>query len=136
LPPWRRGGLIEVVSPNKLRAEVVEHYLEESRRLYNLPERAAGEPQRVLLVRGTNVARRELNREIRSARIAAGEIEEGAGTGTAGCSDGGASQHRGEGDRPRSGAEPGAGDLLQDQQARWELPYCSSGSFGSGPSLR
>jgi conjugative relaxase-like TrwC/TraI family protein len=74
----KRGELVEVADPAGLRAAAVEHYLEESRKPSPLPERTAvGEPQRVLLVTSTNAARRELNREIRAARVAAGEIAEG-----------------------------------------------------------
>ena len=74
----KRGELRELSSVEDLRREVVQHYLEESRKPSHLPERAtAGETQQVLLVTGTNAQRKELNREIRAARIAAGEIEEG-----------------------------------------------------------
>ena len=56
----------------------MQRYLEESRKPSRLPERAAaGEPQRVLLLTATNAERLELNREIRAARVAAGEIAEG-----------------------------------------------------------
>ena len=76
LEQW--GGLRELSSVEDLRREVVQHYLEESRKSSHLPERAEdGETQQVLLVTGTNAQRKELNHEIRTARIAAGEIEEG-----------------------------------------------------------
>ena len=74
----KRGELREISNVEDLRREVVQHYLEESRKPSHLPERAAaGETQQVLLVTNTNAQRKELNQEIRAARIAAGEIEEG-----------------------------------------------------------
>jgi len=72
LEQW--GELRELSSVEDLRREVVQHYLEESRKSSHLPERAEdGETQQVLLVTGTNAQRKELNREIRAARIAIGE---------------------------------------------------------------
>ena len=74
----KRGDLRELANQEELRREVVEHYLEESRKPSHLPARAAaGETQQVLLVTGTNAQRKELNLEIRAARVAAGEIEQG-----------------------------------------------------------
>ena len=74
----KRGELRELSNLEQLRREVVEHYLEESRKPSRLPERAAaGETQQVLLITSTNAQRKELNQEIRTARIAAREIEEG-----------------------------------------------------------
>lgn len=74
----RRGALVEIGEPQELKSAVVRHYLEESGKPSPVPERAqAGERQQVLLVTGTNAQRKELNREIRAARIEAGEIGEG-----------------------------------------------------------
>ena len=59
-------------------AATVEHYLTESDRLSRFPElTAVGKQQSVLMVASTNAERRELNHEVREARIRAGEIEEG-----------------------------------------------------------
>ena len=70
--------LTEIASEPELRAAAIRHYLLESAKPSRLPERAlAGEPQTVLMMTGTNARRRELNREVREARIAAGEIGEG-----------------------------------------------------------
>lgn len=74
----RRNGLTEITDLHALRKAAVEHYLEESGRLSPVPERAAaGERQSVLMVASSNAERRELNLQVRTARIAAGEIEEG-----------------------------------------------------------
>jgi len=74
----RQGHVREIAELPELKKAVVQHYLEESRRLSNFPKRAAaGERQTVLLVTASNEERRELNHEIRSARIEAGEIEHG-----------------------------------------------------------
>ena len=72
------GRLTEIASEPELRGAAVRHYLEESRKPSQVPKRAlAGEGQTVLMMTGTNAQRRELNREVREARIAAGEIGEG-----------------------------------------------------------
>jgi hypothetical protein len=72
------GRLTEIASEPELREAVVRHYLEESRKPSQVPKRAlAGERQTVLMMTGTNAERKELNREVREARIAAGEIGEG-----------------------------------------------------------
>ncbi|MBU5612174.1 MobF family relaxase [Geomonas azotofigens] len=74
----RRQEVVVNSDPVELRRAAVEHYLEESRKLSRGPERAAaGETQQVLLVTTTNEARRDLNREIRQARVAGREIEAG-----------------------------------------------------------
>ena len=74
----RQGQVREIAELPELKRAVVDHYLEESRRLSNFPKRAAaGEHQSLLLLVATNEERRELNHEIRSARIKAGEIGEG-----------------------------------------------------------
>jgi len=74
----KQGHVIEVADRPELKRAVVDRYLEESGRLSNFPDRArAGERQSVLLVVATNEERRELNQAIRSARVAAGEIEQG-----------------------------------------------------------
>lgn len=74
----KRQDVLEIASPADLRRAAVEHYLEESRKLSRIPERAAaGETQQVLLMTTTNETRRELNRDIRRARVAVREIEEG-----------------------------------------------------------
>lgn len=74
----RRQEVLEITDPLELHRAAVEHYLEESRKLSRTPERAAeGETQQVLLVTTTNEARRDLNREIRQARVTGREIEEG-----------------------------------------------------------
>lgn len=74
----QRGRVVELADPGELRAAAVERYLEESRKPSRIPARTlARERQQVLLVTTTNAERRELNREIRLARVAAGEIEEG-----------------------------------------------------------
>jgi conjugative relaxase-like TrwC/TraI family protein len=74
----KRHELTEIASEPDLREAAVRHYLEESRKLSLISERArAGEGQTVLMVVGTNAQRKELNREVREARIAAGEIGEG-----------------------------------------------------------
>ncbi|MBJ6750489.1 MobF family relaxase [Geomonas anaerohicana] len=74
----KRREMVEIADPQELRKAVVEHYLAESRKPSHLPEREeAGQPQQVLLLTVTNAARRELNREIRQARVASGEILEG-----------------------------------------------------------
>ena len=74
----KRGAVIEIPDRHELNRAVVDCYLEESRKPSRLPERAAaGETQRVLLLTATNAERRELNREIRTARVLAGEIGEG-----------------------------------------------------------
>ena len=68
----------EIASEPELRAAAIRHYLLESAKPSQIPERAlAGEPQTVLMMTGTNARRRELNREVREARNAAGEIGEG-----------------------------------------------------------
>ena len=73
-----RREVVETADPQELRRAAVEHYLTESGKPSPFPEKAAaGERQRVLLVTTTNAARGELNREIRAARVAAGEIGEG-----------------------------------------------------------
>lgn len=72
-----KGGRIVVrEDPADLHREVVDYYLEESRKPSRLPERA-GESQGLILVSTTNAARKLLNREIREARVEAGEIGEG-----------------------------------------------------------
>ena len=72
------GSLTEIVSETELRTAAVRHYLEESGKPSRLPARAeAGERQSVLMMTGTNAERKELNREVRRARVAAGEIVEG-----------------------------------------------------------
>ena len=74
----QQGHVVELAELPELKRAVVERYLEESRRLSNFPKRAAaGKQQSVLLLVATNEERRELNHEIRSARIEAGEIGEG-----------------------------------------------------------
>ncbi|BCO11234.1 hypothetical protein GEOBRER4_n1003 [Citrifermentans bremense] len=74
----KRRELVELPEPGALRDAVVKHYLEESRKPSQLPEReAAGESRQVLLLTTTNAARRELNLEIRQARVLSGEIAEG-----------------------------------------------------------
>ena len=74
----KRGQLTEIASEPELREAVVRHYLEESRKPSQIPKRAlAGEGQTVLMMTGTNAERKELNREVRGARIADGEIGEG-----------------------------------------------------------
>jgi len=74
----KRRELTEITAEPELKAAAVKHYLEESGKLSQIPERAeAGERQSVLMLCGTNAERRELNREVREARIAAGEIGEG-----------------------------------------------------------
>jgi conjugative relaxase-like TrwC/TraI family protein len=74
----KRQELTVIASEPELRAAAVAHYLEQSRLPSRLPERAAaGATQSVLMVAATNPERKELNREVRAARIAAGEIEEG-----------------------------------------------------------
>ena len=71
-------ALTEIVSEPERRAAEVRHYLQESVKPSHIPERArAGELQTVLMMTGTNPERKELNREVRGARIAAGEIGEG-----------------------------------------------------------
>lgn len=62
--------------PADLHREVVDYYLEESRKPSCLPERA-GQPQELILVTTTNASRKLLNREIREARLKAGEIGKG-----------------------------------------------------------
>jgi conjugative relaxase-like TrwC/TraI family protein len=74
----KQGHVIEIPERPGLKAAVVERYLEESGRPSNFPERAAaGKRQTVVLVVATNAEREELNRDIRSARVRAGEIEAG-----------------------------------------------------------
>ena len=74
----KQGHVMEIPDRTGLKAAVVDRYLEESGRLSYFPERAAaGKRQTVVLVVATNAERRELNHDIRSARIAAGEIEAG-----------------------------------------------------------
>jgi conjugative relaxase-like TrwC/TraI family protein len=74
----QQGRVTEIADRYELVAAARDRYLAESRELSNVPERAAaGERQRVLLVTTTNAERKELNREIRLARVAAGEIQEG-----------------------------------------------------------
>ncbi|WP_214608074.1 MobF family relaxase [Geoanaerobacter pelophilus] len=74
----KRCELREFSNLEDLRREVMQHYLEESRKPSLLPERERnGDTQQVLLVTSTNAQRKELNSEIRAARVAAGEIEEG-----------------------------------------------------------
>ncbi|WP_162604683.1 MobF family relaxase [Geomonas edaphica] len=74
----KRQGVLQIADPSELRRAAVEHYLEESRKLSRMPERAAaGERQQVLLVTTTNDARRDLNLEIRRARVTGREIDEG-----------------------------------------------------------
>jgi len=73
-----RRGLSEITEEHDLTRAAVEHYLEESRKPSLVPERStAGEGQSVLMLTPTNEKRKELNREVREARIAAGEIEAG-----------------------------------------------------------
>jgi len=73
-----RGDLIEKEQGVELLSAVREKYLFESGRLSPDHERGArGEKQSVLLITSTNADCKELNRQIREARIAAGEIEEG-----------------------------------------------------------
>ncbi len=72
-----KGGRIVVMEdPADLHRGVVDYYLEESRKPSLLPERA-GEQQELILVTTTNASRKLLNREIREARVAAGEIGKG-----------------------------------------------------------
>ena len=74
----KRGELVEIRDPGELGKAAVEHYLEESRKPSLNPERAAaGEGKSVLMVAATNAQRLELNREVRCARVALGEIEAG-----------------------------------------------------------
>ncbi len=74
----KRQEVLQIADPSELRGAAVEHYLEESRKLSRMPERAAArEAQQVLLVTTTNDARRDLNFEIRRARVTGREIDEG-----------------------------------------------------------
>jgi conjugative relaxase-like TrwC/TraI family protein len=74
----KRGSVTEMADLQELKAAAVEHYLRESRKLSQLPKRAAaGELQSVVLMVATNDERRELNDEIRTERVQAGEIGEG-----------------------------------------------------------
>ncbi|WP_136525386.1 MobF family relaxase [Geomonas ferrireducens] len=74
----KRREMVEIADPLDLRKAVVEHYLEESRKPSHFPEReAAGRSQQVILLTTTNAARRELNLEIRKARVLSGEIMDG-----------------------------------------------------------
>jgi hypothetical protein len=73
-----RGDLVEKEQGAELLSAVRERYLSESRRPSHDRERGArGEKQSVLLITSTNADCKELNRQIREARIAAGEIGEG-----------------------------------------------------------
>ncbi|MBJ6749559.1 MobF family relaxase [Geomonas anaerohicana] len=72
-----KGGRIVVrEDPADLHREVVDYYLGESRKPSPMPERA-GQPQELILVTTTNASRKLLNREIREARVKAGEIGDG-----------------------------------------------------------
>jgi len=74
----KRGSVVEIPELRDLKSAAVQCYLEESGKPSRIPEKeAAGERQSVLLVTATNAQRRELNLEIREARVAVGEIEEG-----------------------------------------------------------
>jgi len=74
----RRRELIEIPDGAELKRAAVEHYLEESRKPSLIPERAAaGERTSILMLTATNAERRELNQEVRAARVAAREIEQG-----------------------------------------------------------
>lgn len=73
-----KGEVVEKARHEELVAAAVVRYREEAGRLSRDFEKAAkGEKQSVLLVTTTNADRGELNREIREARIRAGEIAEG-----------------------------------------------------------
>jgi len=74
----RQGRLVEIADPQELVRAARDRYLAESREPSRVPERAAaGERQQVLLVAASNAERKELNREIREARVLDGEIGEG-----------------------------------------------------------
>jgi len=74
----RRHELTESADEHDLTRGAVEHYLAESRKPSLDPERTlSGEGQSVLMVTPTNEKRKELNREVREARVALGEIGEG-----------------------------------------------------------
>jgi len=73
-----QGGVIEKSDRGELVQSAVDKYLELSRASSRDPEKlGSGTRQSVLLVTATNADRRELNHEIRKARIEAGEIQEG-----------------------------------------------------------
>lgn len=73
-----QGAVIEKGDRGELVQCAVENYLALSRQSSRDPKRvAAGAKQSVLLITATNADRRELNQEIRKARIAAGEIDQG-----------------------------------------------------------
>ena len=74
----RRHDLTEIADERDLTRRAVEHYLAESRKPSLDPKHTlTGEGQSVLMVTPTNEKRKELNREVREARVALGEIELG-----------------------------------------------------------
>jgi conjugative relaxase-like TrwC/TraI family protein len=72
-----RGALIEQSDRQELVALAVEWYLSASSAAGKNSEMASGEKRAALLVTATDSWRRQLNQEIRKARVAAGEILEG-----------------------------------------------------------
>ena len=74
----KQGRVTEISDSIKLIRATVDKYIHESSRPSNYEAKAvAGEKQSVLLVTGTNADRKELNHEIREARIRSGQIERG-----------------------------------------------------------
>ena len=72
------GNVVERERHDEMVSAAGAKYLAESRRpSCDHDKAAAGEKQSVLLITTTNADRKEMNFEIRKARIAAGEIEEG-----------------------------------------------------------
>jgi conjugative relaxase-like TrwC/TraI family protein len=73
-----KGRVIEKLQREELVAAAVGEYRTQSRHpSHDHARTAAGEGQSVLLITSTNADRKELNRQIREARLAAGEIGEG-----------------------------------------------------------
>lgn len=74
----QQGRVTEIADRKELVKATVERYLAEAAKPnHDHMKAAAGEKQSVLLVTALNADRHELNREIREARIVAGEIERG-----------------------------------------------------------
>jgi conjugative relaxase-like TrwC/TraI family protein len=73
-----QGRVTEIADRQELVQATVDRYLSEAAKPNHDPiKAAAGEKQSVLLVTALNADRHDLNREIREARITAGEIERG-----------------------------------------------------------
>lgn len=74
----KRGAIKEVQDKNELMQAATDRYMQLSNNPSNNAEKAAaGEKASVMMITATNADRKELNQNIRDARIQAGEVQQG-----------------------------------------------------------